>query len=266
MVGVVALGLGSSRIQPCCSCFSSPTANFLCHVARWAAPAVFSRVHKRFKTPHVGTIITGVFVGGAALFSSLEDAVDFTNIGNSVRFLPGGDRHHHPAVSGIRIAKGRSACPAAHGWCRSSARISCIVLASQLPHRSWWRFAILVRHRLVLYFSYGYRTAGCGRMAAARRRLNFNPKQAAAQKDVDKCSSHLRGHSRSSVLNRPRFSGIQKKRCDLHQPRSGEHIANQAEGRRVHAGRVADDFSSSRVSTSRNAAPRTRRTRCGSRA
>src|SRR5262249_47519237 len=41
----------------------------------------FSKVHPRFKTPHVGTIITGVFVGGAALFSSLEDAVDFTNIG-----------------------------------------------------------------------------------------------------------------------------------------------------------------------------------------
>src|SRR5438552_4091684 len=41
----------------------------------------FSRVHPRFKTPHIGTIVTGVFVGGAALFSSLEDAVDFTNIG-----------------------------------------------------------------------------------------------------------------------------------------------------------------------------------------
>src|SRR2546421_8015194 len=47
----------------------------------------FSRVHPRFKTPHIGTIVTGVFVGGAALFSSLEDAVDFTNIGTLFAFM-----------------------------------------------------------------------------------------------------------------------------------------------------------------------------------
>src|SRR6185295_6947960 len=39
-------------------------------------PPLFSRVHPRFKTPHVGTIITGVLVGGAAMVTSLDEMVD----------------------------------------------------------------------------------------------------------------------------------------------------------------------------------------------
>src|SRR6476659_10506644 len=43
-------------------------------------PPFFSKVHPRFKTPHVGTIITGVFVVGTAMFTSLDEMVDLTNI------------------------------------------------------------------------------------------------------------------------------------------------------------------------------------------
>src|SRR5947208_1070520 len=39
-------------------------------------PQFFARVHPRFRTPHVATIITGVFVGVAALFSSLDEMVN----------------------------------------------------------------------------------------------------------------------------------------------------------------------------------------------
>src|SRR5437764_6106351 len=47
----------------------------------------FSKVHPRFKTPHVGTIITGVFVGGTAMFTSLDEMVDLTNIGTLFAFF-----------------------------------------------------------------------------------------------------------------------------------------------------------------------------------
>jgi APA family basic amino acid/polyamine antiporter len=50
-------------------------------------PPVFSRIHWRFRTPYVGTILTGVFV---ALFSSvanISDMVDLTNIGTLFAFI-----------------------------------------------------------------------------------------------------------------------------------------------------------------------------------
>src|SRR5207248_3385732 len=50
-------------------------------------PPFFARVHPKFKTPHVATIITGIFVGVAALFSSLDAMVDLTNIGTLFAFM-----------------------------------------------------------------------------------------------------------------------------------------------------------------------------------
>jgi len=50
-------------------------------------PQAFSRVHPRFRTPHVSTILTGVFVGVFASFASLEEMVDLTNIGTLFAFI-----------------------------------------------------------------------------------------------------------------------------------------------------------------------------------
>src|SRR5205823_13991863 len=50
-------------------------------------PPFFSKVHPRFKTPHVGTIITGVLVGVTAMFTSLDAMVDLTNIGTLFAFI-----------------------------------------------------------------------------------------------------------------------------------------------------------------------------------
>src|SRR4029078_9269304 len=44
-------------------------------------PPVFAKVHPRFKTPHVTTILTGVLVGGVAAVASIDEMVDLTNIG-----------------------------------------------------------------------------------------------------------------------------------------------------------------------------------------
>src|SRR5262249_17498344 len=50
-------------------------------------PPIFSRIHPRFRTPHVTTILTGVAVAGTAAFSSLESMVDLTNIGTLFAFI-----------------------------------------------------------------------------------------------------------------------------------------------------------------------------------
>src|SRR6266699_4805105 len=50
-------------------------------------PPVFAKVHPRFKTPHVTTILTGVGVGVTAAFTSLDEMVNLTNIGTAFAFI-----------------------------------------------------------------------------------------------------------------------------------------------------------------------------------
>ena len=50
-------------------------------------PPTFARVHPRFRTPHVTTILTGVAVGVCAMFTSIDEMVDLTNIGTLFAFV-----------------------------------------------------------------------------------------------------------------------------------------------------------------------------------
>ena len=50
-------------------------------------PKIFARVHPKYRTPHVTTIWTGVFVAFFALFSPLDKIVELTNIGTLFAFV-----------------------------------------------------------------------------------------------------------------------------------------------------------------------------------
>ena len=50
-------------------------------------PEKFSHVHPKYKTPHVTTIFTGVAVGVCAMFTSIDEMVDLTNIGTLFAFV-----------------------------------------------------------------------------------------------------------------------------------------------------------------------------------
>ncbi len=50
-------------------------------------PKTFSKVHKRFRTPYVATILTGVFVATFAAVASIDEMVDLTNIGTLFAFI-----------------------------------------------------------------------------------------------------------------------------------------------------------------------------------
>jgi APA family basic amino acid/polyamine antiporter len=50
-------------------------------------PAAFYKVHSRFRTPHISTILTGLFVGGIGAFASIDEMVDLTNIGTLFAFI-----------------------------------------------------------------------------------------------------------------------------------------------------------------------------------
>ncbi len=50
-------------------------------------PPLFHRVHPRFRTPWIATILTGVFVASFAAFASIDEMVDLTNIGTLFAFM-----------------------------------------------------------------------------------------------------------------------------------------------------------------------------------
>ena len=50
-------------------------------------PKIFARVHPRYKTPHVTTIWTGIFVAVLASFTALDEIIALTNIGTLFAFV-----------------------------------------------------------------------------------------------------------------------------------------------------------------------------------
>jgi basic amino acid/polyamine antiporter, APA family len=149
-------------------------------------PKFFAKVHPKFKTPHVGTIITGVFVGVAALFSSLDEMVDLTNIGTLFAFF---------LVSiGIIILRVKEPnrergfrVPGPAWFLPVLGALSCVVLAYFLPWKSWWRFGIWLVVGLVFYFMYGFYNSRLRHPAPvpAGGPRDFNPESQWPERDVN---------------------------------------------------------------------------------
>jgi basic amino acid/polyamine antiporter, APA family len=116
-------------------------------------PPVFCKVHPRFKTPYVGTILTGLFVAVFAAFANIAEVVDLTNIGTLFAFI---------LVSAGVIVLRRSdpdrKRPFRAPWVPVTPLISivtCLYLMFQLPRITWIRFGLWLVLGLIIYFSYG---------------------------------------------------------------------------------------------------------------
>jgi len=128
-------------------------------------PPSFARVHPRFRTPHVTTILTGVVVGVCAMFTSIDEMVDLTNIGTLFAFIL--------VCIGIIILRKRD--PNRFRAFRTPlvpavpilGVISCGYLMLGLPWITWVRFGLWLLLGLVIYFSYGYKRSGLRQRGAA---------------------------------------------------------------------------------------------------
>jgi APA family basic amino acid/polyamine antiporter len=125
-------------------------------------PPVFAKVHPRFKTPHVTTIMTGVIVGGFAAVMSIDEMVDLTNIGTLFAFVL--------VCVGIIILRYKE--PNRHrpfkvpfgAWpLPMMGAVSCIFLMYYLPPTSWWRFVAWLLLGLAVYLSYSYSKSEIGK-------------------------------------------------------------------------------------------------------
>jgi APA family basic amino acid/polyamine antiporter len=118
-------------------------------------PPVFSKVHSRFKTPYVGTIITGTFVGTFAAFANIAEVVELTNIGTLFAFVL-----VSAGVIVLRRAEPDRPRPFRAPFVPLTpilAILSCLYLMIQLPWVTWVRFGLWLALGLVVYFLYGIR-------------------------------------------------------------------------------------------------------------
>jgi APA family basic amino acid/polyamine antiporter len=125
-------------------------------------PPVFAKVHPKFKTPHVTTILTGVVVGAFAAVMSIDEMVDLTNVGTLFAFL---------LVSiGIMVLRYKDPqrrrpfrVPLGPWLIPSLGVVSYIFLMYYLPPASWWRFVAWLLLGFSVYLSYGYGRSEIGR-------------------------------------------------------------------------------------------------------
>ncbi|HTZ71701.1 MAG TPA: amino acid permease, partial [Acetobacteraceae bacterium] len=118
-------------------------------------PPAFARIHPRYKTPYVGSIVTGI---GAALFAGLfplDLLGDLVSIGTLLAF----------AVVSIGVLILRRTMPNAHRPFRTplmpftpiAAVLSCAWLMWSLSTGAWWRLALWLAVGAAVYAAYGAR-------------------------------------------------------------------------------------------------------------
>ena len=126
-------------------------------------PAWAAKIHPKYRTPHITTVITGLVVAFGSLFMDENEIYDLTNIGTLSAFAivcigvlvlrytdPGRPRPFRvPLVWGVALA-GAGAC---------------LYTMSGLPAHAWERFGIWLAIGLALYFVYGYKHSKLRRAA-----------------------------------------------------------------------------------------------------
>jgi APA family basic amino acid/polyamine antiporter len=115
----------------------------------------FAKIHPKYRTPHVTTILTGVFVGVFSAVANIDEIVQLTNIGTLFAFIL--------VCIGILILRRRE--PDRPRKFRAPlvpltpmlGIAMCLILMAGLPWLTWKRFILWLAAGLVIYFIYGVR-------------------------------------------------------------------------------------------------------------
>jgi APA family basic amino acid/polyamine antiporter len=121
-------------------------------------PDLFSRVHPRFKTPHISTWVAGFAVGIPAGIWDIGTFADLSNIGTLFAFI---------LVSAGVIVLRRKQPERRRGFrvpfvplFPVISIVCCLVLMLSLPLETWVRFVVWLVIGLFIYFGYGRRRTG----------------------------------------------------------------------------------------------------------
>ncbi|MEO7888374.1 MAG: amino acid permease [Vicinamibacterales bacterium] len=120
-------------------------------------PAWASKIHPKYRTPHITTVATGLAVALGSLFMDENEIYDLTNIGTLSAF----------AIVSIGVLVLRYVDPdrprpfrVPFVWpVAISGAAACLYVMKGLPTHAWERFGIWLAVGLVLYFAYGYKNS-----------------------------------------------------------------------------------------------------------
>jgi len=118
-------------------------------------PAWAARVHPRWRTPHLTTLLTGLFVAAFSSLANINELVELTNIGTLLAFIL--------VAAGILILRRTDPHrprPFRAPWVPFvpvMAILCCGYLMFKLPLITWLTFFGWMAAGLVLYFGYGRR-------------------------------------------------------------------------------------------------------------
>jgi len=115
-------------------------------------PGAFSKVHKRFRTPHVATLVAGIFVGIPAGIFDIGTLADLSNIGTLFAFV----------LVAIAVLILRKSQPGRARGFRVPlvplvpilSIVTCLVLMASLTLENWIRFFVWLAIGLLIYFLY----------------------------------------------------------------------------------------------------------------
>ena len=154
-MGIVAVGAVAAQLAVLIVLLMGQARIFFSMARDGLLPSFFAKVHHKFRTPYITTIITGLLIAFFAAFTNIEEMVDLTNIGTLFAFVLVCLgviilRHKEPDIKrGFRV-------PFSPVTPLLGAA-ACVFLMTGLPTISWYRFVIWLALGLVVYFSYGIR-------------------------------------------------------------------------------------------------------------
>ena len=123
-------------------------------------PRIFSKVHPRFRTPHISTWAAGLFVAIPSGIFDIGTLADLSNIGTLFAFLLVSLgvmvlRHKQPERRRAFRTPWVPVIPILSILC-------CLVLMASLPLETWVRFLVWLAIGLTIYFSYSKKRSEFG--------------------------------------------------------------------------------------------------------
>ena len=118
-------------------------------------PPLLSRVHRRFRTPYIATIATGIFVAAGSALASLDEMADLCNIGTLSAFII--------VCAGVWVLRIKE--PLRKRGFRTPwvplipilGIVACLYLVAGLPTMAWIRFAVWLVIGIAWYVFYSAR-------------------------------------------------------------------------------------------------------------